>query len=190
MKFYILSRKDGFNEDVIDESFLDSVNAPSLIAQNLIKKDLDCITCYLYLYDEIIDEIENVSYSENEISFINGLISYDTSKIRSIDDLFVVDTLILGDFQAIHLDSKNAIIKTSDSSIYPMFYYEDEYCSIISNELKLIVASLNCFKKSKFANFYDDDYIFDIFKSYNNKVNTPRNTIFKNTSSIFKNNSK
>lgn len=183
MKFYILSKKNNFNENNIDETFLNSLKAPSLIAHDMIKKEFENITCYLYTYDDVIDEMNNISYNDDEISFINGSISFDNLKINEIDEIFekMDDTLVLGDFQAIRLNSEgNGIFKSSQVSIYPLFYYEDDYCSILSNELKLIVDSLNCFRNSKFVNFYDGDYIFDMVKSYNNKKETPRNTIFKN----------
>lgn len=187
MKFFILSKKDKFDNDLINDSILSSTSATSLISKDFIKKDADSFLAYVYTYNHIYDEIENKYYKidDSEISLLNGLISIegedDFTDIGEVFDAISHDKFILGDFQAISIkENGKSIVKTSPASIFPMFYYEDEYCSVISNELKLIVDGVKTFSGNRFADFYDFDYIHDLFFFNDDKRTSLRNTIFKN----------
>lgn len=191
MKFFILSKKDDFDNDLINDSILSSTKAPSLISKNFIKKDMGRYLAYVYTYDHIYDETENKYYKidDSEISLLNGLISVDGidefSDVGEVFDAIRNDRFILGDFQAISINADGSnIVKTSPASIFPLFYYEDEYCSVISNELKLIVDGIKKFKEARFVDFYDFDYIRDLFFFNDDKKGTVRNTIFKNIKRI------
>jgi len=166
MKFIIIYKKE--DNDFYDDSFLSSIKAPSLIANNYIKKEISNFTTYLYLYNQVYDENKNFyEYDDENLNFYNGLITTQNSnKLPTISEIFNAiecNDLILGDFQAIHLDkNNNCYIKTSDSSIYPLFYYEDEQGIVLSNELKLIVDGINAFRTTDFVNNYDYDFIEEI----------------------------
>ena len=191
MKFIIIFKKDNEN-NFYDDSFLSSIKAPSLIANNFIKKEISNFTVYLYLYNQIYDENESFyEFDDENLYFYNGLITtQNANQLPSISEIFNAirnNDLILGDFQAIHLDkNKNCYIKTSDSSIYPLFYYEDEHSIVLSNELKLIVDGINAFR-TNFVNNYDYEFIYDIFYNgffYNKPKKHYRKTIFKNIKRI------
>ena len=80
----------------------------------------------------------------------------------------------------------NGFIKTPQFSIYPIFYYEDEFCTVLSNELKLIVDSVESFNDS-FVNYYDVDYIHEIYHTgyfAKRKLSGIRDTAFKNIKRI------
>ena len=191
MKFFILSKKDNFNEDLINDSILSSTGATSLVSKNFIKKDLDGFLAYVYTYDHIYDETEGKYYkiNDSEISLLNGLISVEgideLTDVGEVFDSIKKDKFILGDFQAISIKPNGeSIVKTSPASIFPLFHYEDDNCSVISNELKLIVDGIGKFSKKKFADFYDFDYINDLFFYNDDKRTSLRNTIFKNIKRI------
>ena len=171
-----------------DDSILSSVNAPSLIANDFIKKEISNFNLYLYTYNQIYEEKEGIFYkiTDDDVYFYNGLVSLkDSNQIPDIKDIFdAIDNnqLILGDFQAVHLDSENnAFFKTSDSSIYPMFCFENEDCFVLSNEMKLIVDGINCFR-TNFVNNFDYGYMEEIFFKgfFKKKDGNFRRTIFKN----------
>lgn len=191
MKFIIIYKKEDEN-DFYDDTFFSSVKAPSLIANNYIKKEISNFTTYLYLYNQIYDENKFFyKYDHENLYFYNGLITIENSnQLPTISDIFSAinnDELILGDFQVIHLDNhNNCHIKTSDSSIYPLFYYEDEQSIVLSNELKLIVDGINAFR-TNFVNNYDYEFIEDVFHNgffYNKPKKHYRKTIFKNIKRI------
>lgn len=191
MKFIIIYKKDNEN-NFYDDSFLSSIKAPSLIANNYIKKEISNFTVYLYLYNQVYDENKSFyKYDDEKFYFYNGLITIQNSnQLHSISEIFNAiesNDLILGDFQAIHLDkNNNCYIKTSDSSIYPLFYYEDEHSIVLSNELKLIVDGINEFR-TDFVNNYDYDFIEDIFYNgffYKKPKKHYRKTIFNNIKRI------
>ena len=191
MKFIIIYKKE--DNDFYDDSFLSSIKAPSLIANNYIKKEISNFTTYLYLYNQVYDENKNFyEYDDENLNFYNGLITTQNSnKLPTISEIFNAiecNDLILGDFQAIHLDkNNNCYIKTSDSSIYPLFYYEDEQGIVLSNELKLIVDGINAFRTTDFVNNYDYDFIEEIFYKgffYKKPKKHYRKTIFKNIERI------
>lgn len=150
---------------------------------------------YLYPHNEIYEEQSGKFYNLNgeEISFINGLVTCpETNDEDNIENIFKAlknNKRILGDFQALNLKKNgNDHFITSPSSIYPLFYYEDEFCSILSNELKLIVDGLKIFKDNKFINFYNYNYIKEIFyygDYYKGEEKTIlRSTIFENIKRI------
>ena len=187
MKFFVLFKKENFRNDLINDSFLSSVNAPSLIANEFVKDDRENALVYLYLYNHIYTESEGYSYhfDSNGISFLNGFITFEDSNrpnnLSDIIDFFYEDNMIIGDFQLFSLyNNGEGLFKTSDSSIYPCFFYEDENISVFSNELKLIVDGVNQFSNHKFVDFYDLEYISDLFFHGDNKTGTLRQTIFKN----------
>lgn len=191
MKFFILSKKDNFDNDLINDSILSSTGATSLVSKNFIKKDFDNFLAYVYTYNHIYDETENKYYkiSDSEISLLNGLISIEgIDEFSDVGEVFKAiedDRFILGDFQAIliNMDGSN-VFKTFPASILPLFYYEDEYCSVISNELKLIVDGIKKFSENRFADFYDFEYIHDLFFFNEDRKTSLRNTIFKNIKRI------
>lgn len=191
MKFFILSKKDNFDNDLINDSVLSSTSATSLISKDFIKKDSDSFLAYIYTYNHIYDETENKYYrmDDSGISLLNGLISIegmdDFSDIGEVFDAFSRDKIIFGDFQTISINENGeGIVKTCPASTFPMFYYEDECFSVISNELKLIVDGVKTFSDYRFADFYDFDYIHDLFFFNDDMRTSLRNTIFKNIKRI------
>lgn len=56
MKFIIIYKKE--DNDFYDDSFLSSIKAPSLIANNYIKKEISNFTTYLYLYNRFMMKIK------------------------------------------------------------------------------------------------------------------------------------
>lgn len=187
MKFFVLFKKENFKTDLINDSFLSSINAPSLIANNFVKDDRDNSLVYLYLYDHIYSESENYYYhfDSNSINFLNGFITFQDSdspkNLSNIIDYYFEGNRFIGDFQLFSLENNGeGIFKTSDSSIYPLFLYEDENFSVLSNELKLIVDGVNEFSNHKFVDFFDLEYVADLFFHGDNKKGTLRQTIFKN----------
>ena len=103
MKFFILSKKDNFDNDLINDSVLSSTSATSLISKDFIKKDSDSFLAYIYTYNHIYDETENKYYrmDDSGISLLNGLISIegmdDFSDIGEVFDAFSRDKIIFGD---------------------------------------------------------------------------------------------
>ena len=63
MRFLILSKKETFNNNLINEKILDSVNAPSLKSTHCIKKELSNLEIFLYTYDMCYDEKKDFSYN-------------------------------------------------------------------------------------------------------------------------------
>ncbi|WP_297980265.1 hypothetical protein [uncultured Methanobrevibacter sp.] len=196
MRFFVLSKKENFDKSHINDALLNSVNATSLIADNCIKKETDKLAVYLYTYNMAYDEDENNSYKMNdeEISFVNGLFVVEDSELpnnlENIDFAMKNDKLILGSYQAFHCDENgNGYFQSSLSSIHPLFYYEDENCSVIANELKLIVDGVKAFQNKTFRDNYDAEYMEDLIKFGNwyktDKKTTYRNTAFKNIKRIF-----
>ena len=196
MKFFICQKKEDFSKDAIDEEFLNSKEATSLIAHNIYRKELSNFLVYLYTYNNIYDEDSYVEDNDNEFRFVNGLFTIDESKnIDTLDEFFKAlsdDKLILGNYQALKMDdSGNGYLKTSVPTIYPIFYYENESCIILSNEFKLIVDSVKEFSQNKFLNYYDFDYIDELFKYgelYKGDAKTTySDTIFTNIKRILAN---
>jgi len=90
-----------------------------------------------------------------------------------------------GDYQLMHLDNKgNGFFKTPLFSVRQLFYYDDENCTAIATELKLIVDGVNKFKDKKFQENYDLNFIHDsVFNEWGLRE-FPRFTIFKNIKRI------
>lgn len=192
LKFVIISKKENFNLDEINTQQLESCFAPSLISKDVINIDLPNFLVYIYPYNHITDEKENLYYkiSDDDISFFNGSVSMENSDSNSIEALFEYienNELIIGDYQIVKLDNQgNGFIKTPQASIYPLFYHENENYCVISNELKLVVDSSKDFNTA-FVNLFDMDYIEDVVHNgFFYKENKPhyRKTIFKDISRI------
>ena len=187
MKFMIISKKEGFDENQINDSILSSTNATSLISDNSVKLELENLLVYLYNYNHVYDEKEGYSYSidDNSINIINGLINIDNKPrpkdINEAISLIRENKKCIGDYQVVSLDSNgNGFFKTPLASIYPLFYYENNQCSIIANELKLIVDGVYEFTNKRFVESYDLDYIRTIFREGNfSKKSSIRNTAFR-----------
>ena len=110
-------KKENFRNDLINDSFLSSVNAPSLIANEFVKDDRENALVYLYLYNHIYTESEGYSYhfDSNGISFLNGFITFEDSNrpnnLSDIIDFFYEDNMIIGDFQLFSLYNNCTIRK-------------------------------------------------------------------------------
>ncbi len=196
MRFLILSKKENFDDSCINDRILNDVNATSLISSNCIKKEINDFLVYLYTYDMVYDEREGFSYAicDDEINFVNGLFSVDgcdlDNSLESINFALENDKLILGNYQTFFCNKNgDGYFKSSLSSFHPLFYYEDENCSILSNELKLIVDGVNKIQQHKFVESYDIDYIYEILKYGNwyskNDKTTYRNTVFRDIKRVF-----
>ena len=196
MKFLIISKKENFNISQINDSLLDSVYAPSLIANNSIKKESNNLIVYLYTYNMAYTEREDFSYifKDGGINFVNGLFAienqYMENNLQNLNAAINEDKLILGNYQTFYCDSKgNGYLKSSLSTIHPIFLYEDENCTILSNELKLIVDGVKSFQDHKFVDLYDINYIQDLFKygqwNSGTEKTSYRNTVFRNISRLF-----
>ena len=192
MKFIIISKKEKFNPDIINETLLLSCNAPSLISKECLKKEIANFDIYLYTYNQITEEKKDLFYKfdSNEVKFFNGLISAENINTRlGIDNIFETlenNELIFGDYQLFYLNDKgNGFIKTPQASIYPLFYYEDECCCVVSNELKLIVDGVESFSDS-FVNYYDAGYLHEIYHKgfFTKKRDCIRDTAFRNIKRI------
>ena len=195
MKFFILFKKQDYDNNCIDEDFLNDIKAPSLISNGCIKKELGNVLSYIYTYKMPYDETEKFSYDfcDDEINFVNGLFYIEGSDLdNSLDSLnFALknNELILGNYQSFYYN-KNGVgyLKSSLSTLHPLFYYEDKNCTILANELKLIVDSVNELKKKRFIDLYDIDYIYEIRRFGNwyteEDKTTYRNTVFKDIKRI------
>ncbi len=193
MKFLIICKKDNFNNNLINKAFLSSCNAPTLISNEYLKEEIANFDIYLYTYHQITHEKENEFYKikPNEISFFNGFITTrNNNKKTEILKIFEDDDkneILLGDYQLFHLDNKgNGFIKTPPASIYPIFYYEDEYCTILSNELKLIVDGVKTFN-DPFIKHYNINYLYETYHKgffVRGEREGIRDTAFKNISRI------
>ena len=58
MKFFILFKKQDYDNNCIDEDFLNDIKAPSLISNGCIKKELGNVLSYIYTYKMPYDETE------------------------------------------------------------------------------------------------------------------------------------
>lgn len=188
MKFILISKNENFQDDFINDDILSSNHAPSLISKSYVKKEFKDMTVYLYLYDEIKNEENSVKFTDDGIDFYNGFFTLKNGN-GSFEELFDAienDELIIGDYQAVRLSPDNSFIKTPQASLYPLFYYEDENASIISNELKLIVDGFRIFDRP-FANYFNADFMEEYFHhGFFSRRKRPdyRNTIFKNITRI------
>ena len=190
MKFILIFKKDNFNTDMINKELLSSNYAPSLISHTYIKKEFSNFIIYLYLYDELIDERKNsFKFSKDCVDFYNGFIAFKNNEnsLNRLFDAIENDEFIIGDYQAVHLDnSGNCFIKTPQSSLYPLFNYETDCFSVLTNELKLIVDGFNSFDDN-FGNNFDVNFMSEYFHNgffTKKKRSNYRTTIFKNISRV------
>ena len=191
MHFLILSKKEHFYKDYINEDVLNSVDATSLISNSVIKYELGKFIIFIYNYNHVYEEKENYSYyfDENQVFLINGVLTID-EKARDPDIRVFFEKLnenseIIGDYQIFSLNKNgDGFCKTPLSSVKKLFFYEDDFCSVISSEIKLIVDGISKFSKSKFVNNFDSTYMYDTFHS-GAFLKYPRHTIFKDIKRIF-----
>ena len=191
MHFLIISKKENFEYRHIDDKALSSLKATSLIADSFVKFELNKFIIYLYTYNHIYEEREGYSYhfDENKVMIANGIFNVDDdTRNESIEEIFdnLSDgTRVIGDYQLLYLDSEgNGFLKTPLVSTRKVLYYEDDYCSVISSELKLIVDGISTFGNSSFVSNYDVSYMYDTFHS-GALLKNPRHTLFKNVKRIF-----
>ena len=190
MHFIIISKKPSFDDKYINDEILNTKEATSLIANSVDKIELDRFIVYIYGYNQIYEECEGYSFysDENNIFIVNGILNIDDKpRNENIVELFEnidENTEIIGDYQIISLDKEgNGFCKKPLSSVKKLFFYEDDFCSVISSEIKLIVDGVSSFTKSSFAHNYDLTYMYDTFHS-GALLKYPRHTIFKNIKRI------
>ena len=192
MHFILISKKDSFEDEQINEQLLSSPNAPSLISREAIKFEISNFIVYIYPYDHIDHEVHGYSYytDEDRLLLINGIVSVNNN-LRNPDiceffDQINDSTEFFGDYQLISIDKGGeCFIRTPPLSVRQLFYYEDENCDVISTEIKLIVDGINKFSKKTFINHFDYDFIEDsVFREWATR-DFPRNTIFKEIKRIF-----
>ena len=66
MHFILISKKDSFKDEQINEYLLSSSDAPSLISREAIKFDISNFIIYIYPYDHIDHEFYGYSYIADE----------------------------------------------------------------------------------------------------------------------------
>ncbi|MCL2687124.1 MAG: hypothetical protein FWE58_01140 [Methanobrevibacter sp.] len=191
MQFIIISKKEKFKEGDLNRAFLNFKFAPSLIAEESVKIEINNFIVYLYPYNHIINEKEGYSYyaDSNKILIANGLFNVDNvirnDYIEILFDNLKEDSDLLGDYQLILIDKNgNGFFKTPQFGLRQLFYYEDETCTVLSTELKLIVDGLEKFKEKPFVENYDSNFIYDsTFREWG-KRKYPKSTIFKDIKRI------
>jgi len=121
---------------------------------------------------------------------INGLVNVNNN-LRNPDICEFFDQLndsteFFGDYQLLSIDREgNGFIRTPPLSIRQLFLYEDENCTVLSTELKLIVDGIKKFREKPFVNHFDYDFIEDsVFREWGVR-DFPKNTIFKEIKRIF-----
>ncbi len=191
MHFILISKKESFKDEQINTSFLDSPHAPTLISRETIKYQISDFILYIYPYDQIDPEIYGYSYYKDDerLLLCNGLINIGNStRNQDIRKLFqeINSSKLMGDYQLISIDKDgNGFIKTPSISIKQLFFYEDENCAVLSTELKLIVDGIKNFRKKKFIDHFDPDFIEDTLLREWTARNFPQNTIFKEIKRVF-----
>ena len=189
---FIIILKNKFKPEVINEKFLNSTKAPSLISREAIKFEISNFIVYLYPYDNVDHETYGYSYfcNNDELLLVNGIVNIDGNlQNRNISDLFEElndSSTLFGDYQLVSIDKNgNGFIKTPSLSIRQLFYYEDESCTVLSTELKLIVDGIIKFQEKTFVNHFDIDFLEDsVFREWDIR-HFPQNTIFKEIKRIF-----
>ncbi len=191
MHYIIIQKKENFKNDHIDEEFLSKSNAPSLISKEPIKFDIKNITAYIYPYNHINDENFGKFYyaDDNGILLINGLVCIDNIFYEDIHDFFNEldkSSDLLGDYQLLSIDKNgDGFIMTPPISVYPLYFYEDDSCKVLSTDKKLIVDGVKKFSEQKFVNQFDVDFIEDAaFREWTTRY-FPQNTIFKDVKRVF-----
>ena len=86
MHFLILSKKEHFYNDYINEDVLNSVDATSLISNSVVKYELGKFIIFIYNYNHVYEEKENYSYyfDDDQALLINGVLTID-EKARDDD---------------------------------------------------------------------------------------------------------
>ncbi|WP_054834600.1 hypothetical protein [Methanobrevibacter arboriphilus] len=170
MHFIIISINDGsgIDNEIINDSYLSSNTAPSLIANNYVKINISNFIIYSYLYDQIIEEKEDYSFyfDENKLLLSNGFFTVNNEIKIDIQDVFhelnQESNFWGGDYQLVNIDKNgNGFLKTPDFGLRQLFYYEDENFSVLSTEIKLIVDGIYNIQKQTFSENFDVDFIFD-----------------------------
>ena len=187
MQFIIISKKNNFKKEQINDVYLSSNNAPSLISDNHDKLEINNFIVYLYTYNHVETEEKGYSYyiDENKLLLSNGIFNVnDKLRDESILDLFekVEDSpKILGDYQLISINSNgDGFFETPLFSLKGLYYYDDENCTVLATEMKLIIDAIQSFKKESFVQSYDLDFIKDSIYNEWKTRKFPKNTIFKN----------
>jgi hypothetical protein len=191
MHFILISKKKSFQDEQMNTSLLNSPCAPSLISREVIKYQISNFILYIYPYDQIDHEVSGYSYDKDDdmLLLCNGIVNTgDSPRNRDIRKLFqeIESTELIGDYQLISLDKNgNGFIKTPSISIRQLFYYEDENCTVLSTEIKLIVDGIKKFREKKFVDHFDQEFIEDTLLREWKERNFPRNTIFKEVKRIY-----
>lgn len=171
----------------INDNYLKSINAPSLKSDNYDKLEIGNFIVYLYLYDHIITERQDYSYhfDENKLLISNGIFNID-GQIRDDNILNLFERIdnfsnFIGDYQLISIDNRGeGFFKTPLFSLNGLYYYEDENCTVLASEIKLIVDAIQNFKNKKFVENYDLNFLKDSIYHEWGLRKFPKNTIFKN----------
>lgn len=194
MHFILISKKENFKNEYINEDLLKTPFAPSLISRESLKIEISNFIIFIYPYDDIQPENFDYSYyaDEEKVLICNGLVNAN-QKLRDKNICKFFEKIdgsvdLLGDYQLISINKKgNGFFKTPPLSIKQLFFYEDDNCSVLSTEIKLIVDGINSFKNKKFVDHFDIDFIEDsIFREWAVRK-FPRNTIFKEIKRVFPN---
>ncbi|HOI39387.1 MAG TPA: hypothetical protein PL168_01540 [Methanobacterium sp.] len=186
MHFIMISKKDSFEDEQLNEQFLSSSNAPSLISREAIKFEISNFIIYIYPYNQIDHETYGYSYyaDADRLFLINGIVNTNDN-LRNPDiceffDQINESTELLGDYQLIAIDKGGeGFIKTPPLSVRQLFHYKDEKCEVLSTEIKLIVDGIKKFREKPFVNHFDYDFIEDsVFREWTPRE-LPQKTIFK-----------
>ena len=192
MHFIMISKKDSFEDEQLNEQFLSSSNAPSLISREAIKFEISNFIIYIYPYNQIDHETYGYSYyaDADRLFLINGIVNTNDN-LRNPDiceffDQINESTELLGDYQLIAIDKGGeGFIKTPPLSVRQLFHYKDEKCEVLSTEIKLIVDGIKKFREKPFVNHFDYDFIEDsVFREWTPRE-LPQKTIFKEIKRIF-----
>lgn len=192
MHFIIISKKKGFEENLIDDEYLKQKNAPSLIAETSKKYEINNFIVYIYNYNQIQEEKENYSYyfDEKNLYLKNGIVNVNnTVKSLFISDFFGLlekDIILTGDYQLVSVDKEgNGFIKTPQFSIKQLFFYEDEKCEVLSTELKLIIDGVKNLNKNKFVDNFDLNYITELLNIGGELKKFYRHTAFEKIRRVY-----
>ncbi|WP_156096047.1 hypothetical protein [Methanobacterium sp. SMA-27] len=187
----MISKKEFFKDEMINDKLLNSSNAPTLISKEAVKFEINNFLIYIYPYNHVDDEINGYSYycDDNKFLLCNGLVNVNGSLrnpdiIKFFKDLELSE--LIGHYQLISIDKTgNGFVKTPSISTKQLFLYEDENCSILATEINLIVDGVQKFREKTFANHYDPDFIKDVLFNEWGGRKYPRHSIFKEIKRVF-----